>query len=330
MSLNVQEQWAKIQNSAPPPDGATSVTAHLLADTHCQLGECILYDDVNVAVLWTDIYGKKFYKLSLSGEKQGVVEATNLPAMLCAFALCQDKESGFLCAWQDCFQLYDLENNTELSEKSVGEDVTPLKLPTRLNDGRCDPQGRRFICGGYFGEDSNAKMKVFKCWQEDGKLAHSPLVDGVQVTNSICFSPDETCMYLADSPSKKIHAYDYDTNTGDISNKRLLHTVTNGVPDGSCCDAEGFVWNAVWRDGAGSSMVNRIDPSTGKIVFTVNMPDTTSQVSCCCLGGPNLDILFMTSAAVERDAEKEPHAGAVYAAKVGFKGRKEGRFVVKK
>lgn len=46
------------------------------------------------------------------------------------------------------------------------------------------------------------------------------------------------------------------------------------------------------------------------------------------LGGENLDILFITTAAEGRDSEKEPHAGAIYAAKVGVKGRKEGRFIL--
>ena len=32
----------------------------------------------------------------------------------------------------------------------------------------------------------------------------------------------------------------------------------------------------------------------------------------------------------EADGEKEPHAGGVYAAKVGFKGQTEGRFVLAK
>lgn len=332
MSLNVKERWNSIRDATPPQARTTSVEATLLADTHCQLGECIIYDDIKDAILWTDIYGKQFYKLSLSGEKEGVVETSNLPSMLCAFGLLQEGGRGYICAWENGFQLYNLETNTALSQTSVGEDVTPAKLPTRLNDGRVAPDGQRFICGGYFGEDDSVKMKVFKCEynSQDDKLTHAPIVDEIQVTNSVCFSPNGERMYLADSPSHQIHAYDYNKDTGSISNKTLLHTVNNGVPDGSCCDADGYLWNAVWRDGAGSSMVNRIDPATGRTVFTVNMPDATSQVSCCCLGGPDLDILFITTAAVGRDADKEPNAGAIYGVKVGFRGRKEGRLNVGK
>ena len=324
---NTASNWKKIFESSPPPAGATSVKAHLLADTHCELAECIVYDDVNDAIVWTDIYGKRFHELPLSGDDVSVV-TTDLPSMLCAFCLLPD--GCHLCAWQDGFQLYDLHKGEALGEKSIGEDVTPVKLPTRLNDGRCDREGRRFLCGGYFGEKHDVKMKVFKCeYNSDGNLCHEPILDGIQVTNSICFTPDGKIMYLADSPSRRIHAYDYDEETGSISGKRLVHTESLGVPDGSIVDSEGFLWNAVWRDGAGPSMVNRIDPSTGQVVFAVHMPDTTSQVSCCCLGGKDLDILFITTAAVGRDASKEPHAGGIYAAKVGVTGMKESRYVGK-
>ena len=56
-----------------------------------------------------------------------------------------------LIAWDDGFQLYDVENEKGLSERSIGEDVNPEKGSTRLNDGRTDPSGQRFVCGGYYG-----------------------------------------------------------------------------------------------------------------------------------------------------------------------------------
>jgi len=133
-------------------------------------------------------------------------------------------------------------------------------------------------------------------------------------------------MYFADSPTKEIRMYKYDGDTGTVSDPALVARVDMGFPDGSCIDSEGFIWNAVWRSGAGPSMVNRIDPKSGKVVFTVRMPDTTSQVSCCCFGGPKLDVLFITTAREGMNEEKEPNAGGIYAVKVPFMGLKESRF----
>lgn len=171
-------------------------------------------------------------------------------------------------------------------------------------------------------------MKVFRVEQREGKLYHEPIVENMEVTNSICWSLDGKTMYLADSPTNQIHSYDYDLEKGTIENKKLLHTKSDpemGVPDGSCVDAEGYLWNAVWRSGAGPTMVQRIHPSTGEVVFTVNMPDTTSQVTCCCFGGRHYDVLFITSASENRDANVEPNAGGLYAVKLPFKGKPETR-----
>lgn len=61
------------------------------------------------------------------------------------------------------------------------------------------------------------------------------------------------------------------------------------------------------------------------MIFTVHMPDTTSQVTCCCFGGLDLDILFITTASENRDAAAEPDAGGLYAVKLPFKGTLESR-----
>ncbi len=102
-----------------------------------------------------------------------------------------------------------------------------------------------------------------------------------------------------------------------------------GVADGSCVDAQGYVWNATWRQGEGTAMVHRIDPQTGHIVFTVNLPGKTSESSCCCFGGPNLDILFITTAWENLDPSTEVNAGGLYAVKLpaGVLGNKEKRFI---
>ena len=75
-------------------------------------------------------------------------------------------------------------------------------------------------------------------------------------------------------------------------------------------------------------MVDRIDPSTGDVVFRVNLPDNTSEASCCCFGGKYLDILFITTAHENIDPESEPHAGGLYAVKLpsGITGCQEKRF----
>ena len=96
----------------------------------------------------------------------------------------------------------------------------------------------------------------------------------------------------------------------------------------SVVDSQGFLWNATWCAGKCTGMIDRIDPSTGNVVFTVHLPDETSEASCCCFGGENLDILFITTAHEDIDPSSEPHSGGLYAVKLphGMTGCKEKRF----
>jgi L-arabinonolactonase len=304
--------------------GAPASTAHLVCDLKCDLGECCIFDDETNEVLFIDILGKRFHKLAL---ESGKIVSYEFEKMICAFALTEKGKAGYLCAWEDGFQIYDFENNKPLSAMSEGEAVNPAGLPTRLNDGRCDRGGKNFICGGFYGDIEGMHVKVFKCTSTGGnKLEHTEFVDKIQVTNSLCFSPDGTTMYLADSPSQIISKYSY--ADGEISNREDFHKRTIGVPDGSCIDAEGFLWSAVWRSGAGPSFVVRLDPTSGEEVYRIKVPDNTSQVSCCCFGGPDLDVLFITTASVGLEGA-EQQAGGLYAVKLPFRGLPEDRFITK-
>lgn len=326
-----------VLNAAIPAKETTSLTAFLVVDSKCTLGECIIYDDRKNSILWTDIYGKQFHELKLSSsEPNGIflLSVYSLPKQLCSFALLSGDraiDGAYLCAWEDGFQLYHIPNNKEISQMSDGEAVTPRGLPTRLNDGRCDRTGRRFVCGGFYGEIPGNCMKVFQCKSAPSQPTellhhevHSLDIPDLEVTNSICFSPDGRIMYFADSPKRKLFAYNYDESNGHCSGKRCIWQAKIGVPDGSCVDREGFIWNAAWRSGFGKGLINRINPYTGEVSFTVHLPDNTSQASCCCFGGENLDVLFISTAAVGRN--KEVNAGGVYAVRVPFVGLKESRF----
>lgn len=327
--------------SLPPPSTDEKVVdfveASLVLDCRNLLGEGVLYDDRTHTVLWTDILSAQLHTLQLNHDDatKALHTVYDLPKKLCSFGLLaqssqnEDVSLPLLCAWEDGFQLYDIGRQKAISAMSTGEDVNPAKGLTRLNDGRVDPTGCRFICGGFYGNTPGIQMKVYRVEQQsDASLQHEPIVDAIEVTNSICWSLDGTTMYLADSPKRHIFAYDYNLHTGSISNQTPFHRKLDtevGVPDGSCVDAEGYVWNAVWKNGLEPSCIQRIDPATGLVSFTVHMPDATSQVSCCCFGGENMDLLFITTACESRDMAHEPHAGGLYAARLPFRGRKENK-----
>ena len=310
------------------PQSVPSVEARLLVDCRSHLGECCLWDDRQNAVLFTSILDRKFHKLVLSIDGDTKLQSYNLNKMLGSFGLLEDMNPGYIVAWEDGFQLYDLERGKALSQMSQGEIVNGSGLPDRLNDGRVDPTGQRFVCGGCASSDS--PLKVYKCEYDPAAkgLRHSVIYNKIQTTNSICWSNDGQKMYLADSPHRNIRQFDYNLREGTICNEKVIHKKEYGFPDGSVVDSQGFLWNATWREGKGTGMVDRIDPSTGDVVFRVNLPDNTSEASCCCFGGKYLDILFITTAHENIDPESEPHAGGLYAVKLpsGITGCQEKRF----
>ena len=85
----------------------------------------------------------------------------------------------------------------------------------------------------------------------------------------------------------------------------------HGRPDGLTVDAEGGIWVALWGGGA----VHRYSAG-GRLAEHLTLP--ASQVTSCCFGGPDLETLYVTSAA--RGAEHEPLAGSLFACRPGVRG----------
>jgi L-arabinonolactonase len=350
MTVATQETTVDISavlNGPVAADGkhASTTTAVRILDCHCRLGEGIVFDDTCTAIYFVDIDGKMFHKLQFVESDpmmQPAVHTTyQLPQKMGSFGMLQHHDYNqagtlpLLCAWEDGFQLYDVAAGKELSARSQGPDVNPEKQGSRLNDGRVDRTGSRYICGGFNGDQDQITMQLFQVQQQrdDGKLVHEAIKDGIMVTNAICWTLDGSRMFLADSARKEIHSYAYD-GSGEgghplLSDEKLLMkhdpSAKDSFPDGACVDSEGYLWNAIYNKGDPSTgRVQRIHPDTGDVVYTVLLPDNTSQVTCCCFGGAQLDVLFITTASNGKESD-QPHAGALYAAKLPFTGRKERR-----
>jgi sugar lactone lactonase YvrE len=86
------------------------------------------------------------------------------------------------------------------------------------------------------------------------------------------------------------YAYDYDSETGSASNRRVLVRFDDaaGTPDGSTVDEDGCLWIANFIGGE----IRRYSPQ-GSLDRRVSMPVATP--TSVIFGGPRLDILFVTS-----------------------------------
>ena len=112
--------------------------------------------------------------------------------------------------------------------------------------------------------------------------------------------------------------------TGTIADRTTLIRIRDGAgfPDGMTVDAEGFLWVALW-DGWG---VERYAPD-GRLDRRVEVP--AQQASSCAFGGPDLDLLFITTAQEgfpPGGKPDQPHAGGLFVCRPGVRGRPSFRF----
>lgn len=60
----------------------------------------------------------------------------------------------------------------------------------------------------------------------------------------------------------------------------------------------------------GAWTIYKINPTTNAIELEIKMP--CEQVTSCAFGGPNLDILYVTTASQERATKQPPPAGRLF------------------
>jgi sugar lactone lactonase YvrE len=211
------------------------------------------------------------------------------------------------------------EPSSGVTDWLVGTDVPGAGL--RFNDGKVDPTGR-FWVGTMVEDPSRASGPgALFCLDPDAGLVER--LGGIEISNGLCWSPDGTVMYHADSPTHSICAYGFDAREGTLSGRRQFATTARGVhPDGSTVDRDGGVWNAQW----GGGQVVRYTHN-GDIDMTISLP--VSQPTCVAFGGADLDLLFVTSARQglgDAELADEPLAGDLFVFRSGLRGLPAPRF----
>lgn len=276
------------------------------------LGECPLWDEREQVLWWVDIL-----EPSLRSLRPARNEASKhiLAEAMGSFAFREN--GGLVAAMKSGFYFHDAPSGERrlICQPEAG-------LPAnRLNDGRCDRQGR-FWAGSMVDVPPRGPRGALYRVSPGGECTR--MRGDVIIPNSLAWSPDGRTMYFADSVRKLIWCFDYEPSSGTMANERVFFDCkpNPGAPDGSCVDADGCLWNAEY----GGGRLVRYTPS-GKIDRVVELP--VANPTCCCFGGAQLDTLYVTTAAQHLDArqlQEQPLAGSVFAAHTGCTGLPESRF----
>jgi L-arabinonolactonase len=282
-----------------------------VANPRALVGEGPVWDDGRQVLWWIDVKDPRLFRYDPAG---GANREFVMPERIGCIAL--RAGGGLIGAFMSGFKWIDPDKGA----------ITPIVSPepdrpgNRFNDGKCDRRGRLFA-----GTMDNAE---FDCtgtlYRLDPDLSVHVMVTDVHLSNGLGWSPDDRTLYYTDSLRRTIWAYDYDLDMGDIANRRVFARVPDaaGVPDGLCVDAQGGVWSAHW----GGWRLTRYAPD-GQIDRVVELP--VPQPSCPAFGGPDLDVLYVSSAAIEMtpaDFAKAPDGGGLFTLEVGVRGLPVNRF----
>lgn len=280
-------------------------------DVRASLGEGPVWSLVEQVLYWVDINAPSLNRFDPASGQNTVMP---MPDAIGCFAL--RRSGGFVLALRSGVWFADREGRIE---RKVAD--APFNTTThRFNDGRCDPQGR--FWPGSMNEKRDGASAGLMRLEADGTLTQ--VLAGMTIANGLAWSPNGRVMYHADTPTRTIHAYDFDPVFGIPSGKRVLAHFEgeNDRPDGAAVDAEGCYWIALYRGGR----VLRISPE-GQVLAEHPVP--ANCPSMCAFGGRDLCTLYVTTARQmlsEEELARYPQAGGLFAMQVDVPGLPEPYF----
>jgi gluconolactonase len=114
--------------------------------------------------------------------------------------------------------------------------------------------------------------------------------DTYEQPNGLCFSPDESLLYINDTPGAYIDVYDVNED-GSLANERRFFSgigsgiIEEGIPDGMKCDERGNIWvtgpGGIW-----------VISSAGEQLAVIEVPENTGNLTW---GGEDWHTLFIPS-----------------------------------
>jgi L-arabinonolactonase len=258
------------------------VNIRTVAGVSTSLGEGPYWDPVAGVLYFVDIRDRQILRYD---PQRGSVEAWDTPVQPAAISRTVD--GRLTAALGDGFYDFD-------------PDLGTFELLSRVEFG--------FVAGA---TNKQSGRPVAGVYSFDGERVTRIIDSGFEICNGPCWSPDGKTFYLADTGPNVIYAYDYDTESGTVSNRRIFADISefDGLPDGATVDAEGRVWWTFVR-GSGSLVGFNPDGSVHQHVRTAIRWMTSIQ-----FGGGGFGEVYLTSMHPERIGlgETVPNPGALFA-----------------
>ena len=273
------------------------------------LGEGITFSKKDQTLYWLDINNtSKLHRFNLINQQKDIFE---IPEIVTATSI--KSENEIILVSNNGINLFDI--NNKKFERILN--IENKFLHTRSNDGASDVMGRLWFgtMQNNFDKDGESipiKENIGKLYRVDKDNIITTVEDNLGIPNTFVWSPDNKNFYFTDTLDGNIMKYDYDVETGNLSNKQFFANFDRGFPDGSTMDTDGCLWNCRW----GGSCVVRYTP-TGEVDQVIEMP--VENITNCVFGGKDLKTLFITSA---NNPGKNQHEldGSLFSINLNYQG----------
>ncbi|PCI76232.1 MAG: hypothetical protein COB20_11085 [SAR86 cluster bacterium] len=271
-------------------------------------GESLLWDEIKERLYFVDCSTNKLHWLE-NGELPLYTVA--LPSMPTGIGL-SDDDRLVIALDEGLFLFNPNRESLELLSNY------PPQIGKRANDLVIDSRGN--IVTGSLKEQGKGSY-----WWFSSKAGWKELDSGISNTNGpVTFSTQKgNTLVIADTPAKKLYAYDYNPIEGIASARRVYADTAEiaGSPDGACLTEDGEVLSCILGPGL-------IAHYTDEGLFDTYEAGS-EQPSDITFGGRNLERLFVTSIKVEFGHGKPMSnlAGSLVEIKnTGLIGVKENKF----
>ncbi|ODV96224.1 hypothetical protein PACTADRAFT_33402 [Pachysolen tannophilus NRRL Y-2460] len=268
-----------------------------------RLPEGATYNHLNHSFLWVDIIAGEVHRVFLPANDE-----ENVKEMLSTHEVVKVEDSCGVIGLTSDNDIYIVG-----CQKGVGfvnfktkEFKYKLFFPSetynislRSNDGSIDDKGNFWVGTMDNFDQPSVGPNGFQYRVNHKDFSIDTLIKNCYIPNGMAWKDNK--FYWTDSGTYTIWKFDYDSNTGEISNKQPLINMKDFCPedespepDGFAMAANGDIYTAVWSTGK----VLRFNLE-GKLMEKFIFP--AKRVTCPIIGGKNFNELFVTSADLHLD-----------------------------
>ena len=242
-------------------------------------------------LIWSDIPNDRMLRWD---EATGAVGTFRSPSNF-ANGNTRDRHGRLVSCEHATRRVTRTEHDGSITVLADGFDGKPLNAPNDVvvgSDGSVwftDPGYG--ILSDYEGGKAAFELPTSVYRLDPGSGAIEAVTTALDRPNGLCFSPDESLLYVVDSGSPAaIHVFTVSDRAG-IRDGRVFVDMSPGTSDGIRCDSQGNLWAAACGGGDGFDGVHVFAPD-GTRIGQVVLPEECANL---CFGGLRRNRLFMAA-----------------------------------